>query len=359
LHDLLRAFENGDRLFLFSERRIGKTSLVKIALEQLPADDYLQVYVDLWPTSNESEFALRFAKAITESTKTAVSTMLSTAKEFFGAFRPAVTVEDDGKPKVIFGASPNDTRPPDLELVLDAIPKLVKQTGKSMAIVLDEFQQVTEYGSEAVERKLRSAIQHHERVSYVFLGSKKHLLEAMFMNKQRPLYRAAAHYPLGMISEKDWQPFILDKFTGSGKGINEDTIARICAFTQGHPFYTQHLCHALWELTERGSAVPDDGLEMALDLLLTRESSAFMALWESLAANQRALLTALATTTSDNVELFGADFLRASGLRTASSMQRAVNALIQKDLIDRDDKAAIYIPDRFLRLWIQRRMGPS
>jgi len=36
LADLLRAMENSEKLFVFSERRYGKTSLVRAALGRLP-----------------------------------------------------------------------------------------------------------------------------------------------------------------------------------------------------------------------------------------------------------------------------------------------------------------------------------
>ena len=51
--DLRRAMESGDKLFVYSERRLGKTSLVRAVLEQLPRS-YAAAYVDLWPTDGEA-----------------------------------------------------------------------------------------------------------------------------------------------------------------------------------------------------------------------------------------------------------------------------------------------------------------
>ena len=66
LADLLRAMENGETLFLFSERRYGKTSLVRAALRKLPRKNFISAYVDLWPTDSEAAFVAAIAKAITE-----------------------------------------------------------------------------------------------------------------------------------------------------------------------------------------------------------------------------------------------------------------------------------------------------
>ncbi len=49
LSDLRRAMENGEKLFLYSERRLGKTSLVKLALQKLPKSKFVRAYVDLLP----------------------------------------------------------------------------------------------------------------------------------------------------------------------------------------------------------------------------------------------------------------------------------------------------------------------
>ena len=66
--DLLQAIENNEKLFVFSERRYGKTSLVRMALGKLPKNDCVCSYVDLWPTDSEATFVAAAAKAIAEST---------------------------------------------------------------------------------------------------------------------------------------------------------------------------------------------------------------------------------------------------------------------------------------------------
>ena len=47
--DLLRAIENNEKLFVFSERRYGKTSLVRTALGKLPKTGCVVVASDSHP----------------------------------------------------------------------------------------------------------------------------------------------------------------------------------------------------------------------------------------------------------------------------------------------------------------------
>lgn len=174
----------------------------------------------------------------------------------------------------------------------------------------------------------------------------------MFLDTSRPLYRAAGHYPLGPIQPKDWLPFVREKFFGGDKQIADEHIRAVCSLTQGHPFYTQHLCHVLWELCEPNGRVSQDLIGVALDILLERESYAYTALWDSLAMNQRRLLKGLASE-NRNVKPFSASFVRRYGLGSASNCQRAIEALLARDLIDRDDGSFVIV-DRFFRIWVQK-----
>lgn len=351
--DLLRAAENGEKLFIYSERRMGKTSLVLHALETLPRHAYTTAYVDLWPSDGAVSFVTITAKAIAESMGSTAEQVLKAAKEFFGQLTPSVTLDEEGKPKVTFGVSRISSASPELEQVLAAPAEIAARGKKRVVIVFDEIQRILEYESDKVERQLRSIIQRHEAVSYLFLGSRKHLVQKMFLDRSRPLYRSAGHYPLGPIEARHWVSFIRRKFRESGKDIPDDVSGAVCELTGGHPFYTQHLCHALWELCDPGEAVTQAMMREAVQVLLERESYAYTALWESLTLSQRRLVTGLASEEERPAKVFSTAFLHRYGLGSASSAQRAAGTLIDRDVIDRDDGSFV-VADRFFRIWIQR-----
>lgn len=350
--DLRRAIDNAGRLFLYAERRMGKTSLMRRVLDGLSQEEYITAYVDLWPTETPAEFAAALAKALAEATSTTAGKLLNTAQDLFSHLRPSVTVDESGAPVLTFGAAAPTGSEPELEEVLAAPRKLAREDGRRILVVFDEFQQIVEYDEGQVERKLRSAIQHHDEVAYLFLGSRKHLIQAMFLDSKRPLYRSAEHYPLGPIEEDDWRPFIQERFEAAGKAMPGEQVASVCELTGGHPFYVQHLCHVLWERCEEGDAVSEEEIEKAIDVLLARESYAYTALWESLTQNQRRFLRGLASEPKD-VQPFSSSFVQRHGLGTPSSAQRAAEALIERDLIDRENGSYVVI-DRFFRLWIRR-----
>ena len=165
------------------------------------------------------------------------------------------------------------------------------------------------------------------------------------------MYRSAGHYPLGPIAEEHWIGFIRERFLAAGKPIDDDMVRIICRLTEGHPFYTQHLCHVLWERTEPATEVTADSVRAAVRVLLERESFAYATLWESLTGHQRRFLTGLALEPT-GVKPFSSAFTRRYGLRSASNAQRASQSLVEKDLIDPENGSFVII-DRFLRLWIR------
>jgi len=284
--------------------------------------------------------------------------LLDVAKQLFSRLTPSVTADAEGKPKVTFGYNLTGQPGPEIEEVLAAPAKIAERGKRKVVIVFDEVQQVLEYKSELVERRLRSIIQKHKDVSYIFLGSRKHLIQKMFLDRSRPLYRAAGHYPLGSIAAEHWIPFIGRKFREGEKTIADGAIQQVCKLTEGHPFYTQHLCHALWELCERGEPVTESLIEAAMKVLLDRESYAYTALWESLSLNQKRLLKGLASE-PPGVKPFSGAFVRRHGMGSASNSQRAAESLLNRDLIDRDNGSFV-ITDRFFRTWIgQRQITPG
>jgi len=227
LTDLTAAVESSEKLFLYSERRLGKTSLVHAVLRRLPKGRYASAYIDLWPTDGELSFVAATARAITESMSSTAGQLLEVAKQLFGRLAPSVTADAEGRPRVTFGFNMTGQPGPEIEDVLAAPAKIAERGKRKVVIVFDEVQQVLEYKSELVERRLRSIIQKHKDVSYIFLGSRKHLIQKMFLDRSRPLYRTAGHYPLGSIATEHWIPFVGRKFREGEKAIADDAIRLI------------------------------------------------------------------------------------------------------------------------------------
>lgn len=353
LRDVVQAMRNGDRLILFSERRMGKTSLVRLALDELPKSKYLTAYVDLWPTLNTRGLAQTLATRFTQTLLPKRKDILNAARDLFSNLHLEVSLAPDGTPSVGVSLKPKAGEIPELLEILMAPSRVAAKTKKQVVVVLDEIQQIFEYEDEYAERVLRSAIQDQPGVAFVLLGSRKHLIQKMLHDKNRPLYRAGAVYPLSMIGMEHWLPYIKERFESAGKHIDEEQIIEGCRLTQGHPYYTQHLFNVLWDLYDDIHEIPDTLLlETAFGTVLQREHSAFSNQWEALTRNQKYFLYGLAIH-GPKPKVYHSEFIQELGLKTSSNVQRIVEALLKKDIIDHDD-GSFLISDRFFREWIRR-----
>ena len=350
-HDLKRAAQNADRLLLYAERRMGKTSLVQHVISQLPEREYLPVYVDMWPTQDAASLAQVIARAVTEAAASRGERMLELAGELFRHLVPSLTVDESGQPRVEFGMQVGEPATPSLEEALDSPARIAERDERQVVVVYDEVQQLAEFDDQEAERLLRGHVQTHGGIGYFFLGSRKHLIQQMFMDRQRPLYQAAGHYPIGPIALRHWIPFVRERFLQADRVIEEAVIEKLHAQTGGHPYYTQHLAHDLWEVTPPGEQASLERLAEAEDLLMRRMEHAYTVLWESLTSNQRRLLRGLSLQ-GPGAQPFSGDFLSVQGL-AASSAHRAAEKLLERNIIDREEQGYL-ISDRFLSVWLQR-----
>ena len=106
---------------------------------------------------------------------------------------------------------------------------------------------------------------------------------------------------------------------------------------ESHPYYVQYLCHIIWEKAIDKKKIVNKDVIDSRGTLLLREASTFEATWDLLSVKQKQVLIALAETDKQE-KIFSTEFLSKYRLGSASSVQRTVSSLIEKDLIDRTDR---------------------
>src|SRR5262249_37302645 len=129
-------------------------------------------------------------------------------KSFGRAVQPSMSVNlATGQINVSLGKAAAE-RPDPIAAEIFALPGQVARHGNfRMAICLDEFQQIREFGGVTVENALRNAVQEQREVGYVFAGSQPSLMKQMLSSK-RPFYKAGPQMSLDKISAAEWKDFI-------------------------------------------------------------------------------------------------------------------------------------------------------
>lgn len=272
----------GLNTLIYAPRRFGKTSFVLKTMDELKDEKVKYVFLDLMYLSTLDEFINKYFNVLAKSLEEPTDKIVNFFKSVLN-LRPNINVNFDttGNPSFSLALN-NEDRTKALEDVLN-IPLAFAKERQKIVVIFDEFQEIANFDLEA---KMRSVIQHHsDKVSYIFMGSKKSLLHAMFLDKNRPFYKSVKHFKIKEIGKESWSEFITSKFQATNKEIEEIYINKIFEFTKGFPYYTQQFAYELWNQCE--SKVDDENFSKTLKIIIEREEDLFGVEWDNLTPNQK------------------------------------------------------------------------
>jgi hypothetical protein len=218
--------------------------------------------------------------------------------------------------------------------------------------VLDEFQEIERLNGESFEKELRASFQLHQNVSYVFMGSRKHLLTNIFTRKNRAFYNFGRLYKLDKIPEEELVAYLKKGFEKTGTNVDPDVLNNLLSLSGNIPFYVQMLASVLWDLTGgKQVEISDSLLDEAVKTSLWHQADYYMALIQELTAYQQKVLQAIAL---ENTGVFTKDYADRYYLSANSSTQRALDTLIEKDILNKQENA-YYFEDPLFRIWLLKK----
>jgi hypothetical protein len=354
--EVRRTLLEGGKHFLIGPRRYGKSSIHNVAAEEAreAGAAVLRYNVQGYPQLQV------LAAAIVADTGRMVRGPIDQATALVGrlfrSLRPSVTVNPtDQTFSVHLGLA--DTTPPVplLAAVLNGLEQAAAESDRSVGLVLDEFQQVVAPEGAAAEAQIRAAVQEHRKVGYVFAGSDTRMLAAMTGDSSRPFYRLGSVRFLDSIPRPAFLAFLRRGFELLGP-VDDDALVAILDEAEDVPYNVQLLAHQCWTwLRERG---PEERLATWHVAAIHAEAArrldpVYSDTWLGLTAPQR---TALQVAIARNGEgLYSADASRQSGL-SASSMQKAVDALIDKRVMWREARGGesrLRLEDPLFGVWVR------
>jgi hypothetical protein len=238
-----------------------------------------------------------------------------------------------------------------IERLLELPAQLAAERGRTVALVLDEFQEIVEIDPR-LPRLMRTVFQRQPEVAHVYLGSKRHMMRRIFNDENEPFWRSAKQVELGVIAHAPWAAYIRRQFERTDRYIARPAVEAILATTGGHPYATQELCYFTWQETAPDARAEPEDVDAALTKVLRSEHAHFSLLWERASAVQRLLLVELAR--EPGRPLTG-DYRRRHNLPAPSTVQRAVEALERDELVAREH-GSVRIVEPFLAAWLLRDM---
>ena len=356
LDRLTRDLLAGQKVFLISPRRFGKSSLVRQAFRAVARSGALTVELTVSSYSSYVAFLEGYARALV-SVETRLDRARTWLRDMLSAVRPEIRVETsfDGAAQLALSFPSARTGKDISHLAAEvfALPaRIAEARGRRLAVALDEFQAIAGFNGGSVEHALRAAVQHQRRVGYVFSGSEPALMERM-LGRSRPFYKAGPVMRLNRIPPDRFAAFLESRFRGTRIKPSPGLGAAIVELAGNLPYDVQRLAHELWDdVTGAGSrSVALEDLHGTLKRLLGENDTLFESIWQRLTLPQRATLRAAVL---EEGRLFSADVRDRYRLSGASTVQAALAALVREDILTRDGTQYVVV-DSLLREWVARK----
>jgi uncharacterized protein len=356
LDRLRRDLDDGQKVFLISPRRYGKSSLIRQALKAAAREGALTCEVTVASYSSYLGFLEGYTRALAglQQRWDLARAWLKDALEGVRIDMRPEAGDGPGRLAVTFPDVRTGRELSQIATAVFALPaRLADARRRRVVVALDEFQAIAGFDGGGVEQSLRAAIQHQRRVGYVFAGSEPSLMERM-LGPRRPFYKAGPVMRLEKIPADIFAAFIESRFARTGLKPEPGVGAAHVELAGNMPYDVQRLAHETWDdaHTAGRRRVDLDDLHRTLSRLLAEQDMMFEALWQRLTLPQRATLRAVVV--SEGRELLSAEVRLRYRLGGASTVQSALAALLREDVVAREHQHYTVV-DSLLREWVARR----
>lgn len=349
LKRIVDILKGGNNLVLYAPRRYGKTSLVMKALQELERRGYHCIYFDFMMVYSRESFTESYSKTILEK-QSRWNKALQVFSKFVKGIKPSVSIDEKGNPQFSIEFVESTVSDMTLEAVIDLPEKLADDQHPTI-IIMDEFQDICKLNGENIENLMRSKIQHHKRVNYLFLGSRTHLLNDMFSNKNKPFYNSATVMSIGLLPCQETTEFLINRFNDSGIGLDKNNATYLIEKAGNIPYYIQFLASEVWQdVIHTAETVTAEVIDRNADNILNLKQDYYFELFDHCTAYQKKLLKSLAIACRNIYSNVYAEKFR---LSAPSTTQKAIEGLINSGIIEKQSNEYTF-SDPFFKDYILR-----
>ncbi|MBN3870512.1 ABC transporter substrate-binding protein [Nostoc sp. JL33] len=321
--------QNAKFILLHGQRRIGKSSVLKNIPLFISQDEFLFVHCDLQEHGSSSLGEILYAIA------SAICEHLNVDRSILNSLQPR---DLDNNPRIFARRL--------LPTVLDSLGN------KNLVLLLDEFDVVTQTNTEtafAFLRFLENLVRQYEELFLIavvgrYLDSMPNLVQS---------FRGGIYQEIGLLDYESTK----QQITQPAENIllyQQKTIEEILKFSAGHPYYTQALCHAIFNQARDEScwtvipACVSDVVNQAIE----QTEAGLASIWVGLSISEKVVILAVAEAQKQNTLENPFKLLEAYGLVLTDPLKEAIQLLISKGFLDSNP---IKVKVELFRLWLLQR----
>ena len=349
---MLRNCLNQTNMTLISQRRLGKTGLIFRLFDEIKVSypNIQTIYVDIFASDNIDGLIKLFAEAALSAIPEK-STLGKRLVNYIRSFRPLITYDTlTGQPQMQISFQTAHEK----EYTLHGIFDFLDGQNIPIVIAIDEFQQIREYPEQNIEALLRTYIQQCKNLTFIFSGSKKHIMADIFANERKPFYSSTTFVSLEKIPEERYAAFIRQLFGSGKRSITDEALQFVLDWTQRVTYFTQLLCHTLYANGKKTIGLAE--VKSTCNQLLKQNEAIYLQYRQMLPDKQWNYLIAVAKEGGVR-QITASDFLKRNKIAGASASRQMADALVEKGLLHAEAtlEGVVYsLDDIFFSHWLER-----
>ncbi|MDX2501756.1 MAG: ATP-binding protein [Deltaproteobacteria bacterium] len=349
--EMLKYIKGSQNVLLYSHRRYGKSSLIRQIFREIKKKKLKigVMHVELYGTISEKDFITKTFQGLSQL-ESNFEKLLQSVNRTLKSIRLNMSIDPASGGTTLSPAFEAASEKRILEELMNILAKYSQK--QKLVIAFDEFQEVARYTEEGFEKRLRSFIQQHSKICYIFAGSQEHLITEMFNSNTRAFYKLAESFPLGKIETRQYIPWIQKLFARKKVDLPIQLIKTIIETFENHPMYIQNFLFHLWEEPGKKEIAPET-IRKIENVIVEKRSLEYTVLWETLSINQKKTLKLILLNNGSN--LYNADALKSVNLKSASLVTKALSSLMKKEVIMKN--GFYVVQDIVFKKWLQKTLS--
>jgi len=338
----------GQNVVLYGERRCGKSSLIAETVRM--QKNRKAVFIDFLNVRSIDDVCKRIAAGIMKLEK--AETAFRRLGKALASLRPRLTIDPmTGSPSLGFETTNNAN----INTITDAL-SLFEQLAQEhrLVIVFDEFQGILGIPEcDQILAVMRSEIQRQGKLCYIFAGSVRHEMYAIFSDPDSPFFKSATIMNISVLERHAFTKFLNARFASGKRKLKEDSLDLVFTSVADVPGDVQHLCEAIWDCTNEGEIITQENVLDAIERILNQYAEHFQTTLTGLTAFQIRCLTTIAWI--GGAHITSNAFLRYGGFTNASSVTNAVHRLCKLGILS-EHRTEYRFNNPFLAAWLRKNV---
>lgn len=339
---LFRTYIEQNQSFMIkAPRRFGKTSIVMHLLQNKKEYDF--VYVDIKRVSTLRSLANQIINSA-YSLSSIDNFIYRVKNSMFELIKSVQKVKLDDIAEVTIKMYEKESLD-DVEYFLhslDVMNSIAKKRDINVKFTFDEFQDILKIASTDILDKSRSVMQHHNCITYIFLGSIETIMTKIFEHKSSPFFHFATIVELPPLDVEELYSYSIEEF--HKKNIECDSLKYLLEYLGGHPDYSLQVLQKLYFLA------------LANDVKIIKSADVYNTLLEVIQSNKAYIeeLISKAKLKKHNLDVLYSIANEEKIALDSKTLYNVHSSLEEIGLIKKVSMGKYKINDMFLKIYLQQ-----